>query len=148
MARLALNLAGPIADVQGDAVLIVPLPLRKHQLFRTMVREERRQANAVIGGTRLFTERHDSVLARHIALDQLFAETLSHHPVANDNDGFLPTCSVLGSAHCRVLITALTGRNILVHSDSSMRWPTSWPSALRVLQAPGRTPLTRHTGFE
>ena len=89
--RLALNLAGPIADMQGDPVLLVPLPLRQHQPFRATMREERRQANTVIGGTRLFTECDNSVLARHIMLDQLFAKTLSHHAVANDHDGLLPT---------------------------------------------------------
>ena len=77
--------------MQGDLVLVVPLPLREHQLFRTAVREERRQANAVVGGTRLFTERDDSILVRRIPLDQLFAKTLAHHPVANDNNSFLPT---------------------------------------------------------
>src|SRR5262249_7161653 len=102
-ARLALNLTGPIADMQRDAVLLVPLPLRQHELFRATVREERRQANTVIGSTRLFTERDDSALARHIILDQLFAKTLSHHAVANDHDGLLLTCSVPGSAHGLVL---------------------------------------------
>jgi hypothetical protein len=77
--------------MQGDPVLVVPPPLRELQLFRTAVREERCQANAVVGGTRLFTERDNSVLVRRITLDQLFAKTLAHHPVANDNDGFLPT---------------------------------------------------------
>ena len=77
--------------MQSDAVLLVPLPLRQHQLFRTAVREERRQANTVIGGTWLFTECDDSVLAQHIILDQLFAKTLSHHAIANDDDGLLPT---------------------------------------------------------
>ena len=65
--RLALNLTGSIADM-GDAVLLVPLPLRQHQPFRATVCEERRQTNTVIGGTRLFTEGDDSVLARHIML--------------------------------------------------------------------------------
>ena len=49
------------------------------------------------------SERNDSVLARYITLDQLFAKTLSDHPVANDDDCPLPTCSMPGFAHCAAL---------------------------------------------
>ena len=59
-ARLAVDLAGPVADMQLDAVLVVPLPPRQHQLFGIAVGEERRQADAVIGGPRLFAERDDA----------------------------------------------------------------------------------------
>ena len=59
-ALLAVDRVGPIAEVQLDAVLRVPFLPRQHQLFGVAMGEERREADAVVGGPRLLAKRDDA----------------------------------------------------------------------------------------
>ena len=49
--------------------------------------EERRQANAVVRGPRLFAKRDNAKLLSEVEFDQFFAETQTDHSVANDDNG-------------------------------------------------------------
>ena len=85
-ALLAVDRIGPIAEVQLDAVLGIPFLPGQHQLLGVAVGEERRQADAVVGGARLLAERDDANASLGVELDEPLAEALADHAVADDND--------------------------------------------------------------
>ena len=88
-ARLAVDRARPIAEVQLDAVLGVPLLPGEHQLLGVAMGEERRQPDAVVGRPRLLAERDDAEPPLGVELDEPLAEALADHAVADDDDGLL-----------------------------------------------------------
>ena len=91
-APLAIDAAGSVTHVQLDALLAVPVEIRQHQRFGIAAGEEGGEADAVVSGPRLFAKRHDAKLTGLIVLDQPFAKPVSHHAVANDDDGFSVVC--------------------------------------------------------
>ena len=66
-----------------NAVIAIPIHPRDHQLFGIAVSKEARQSDTVVRGTRLFAERHDAELVSLVELDQLFAEALADHAIAD-----------------------------------------------------------------
>jgi hypothetical protein len=111
---LAVDPRGPIANVQFDAVLVIPVQPGEHQLLGVAMGEECGQPHAVVRGPRLFAERHDAKAALDVELHQLFAKAVSHHAIADDDDRLLlrgcwlidhvnsPASIVKKSAKCRV----------------------------------------------
>jgi hypothetical protein len=83
---LAIDLGRPVADVELDAVFAIPVDLREHQFLGVAMGEERGEADAVVRGPRLLAERDDAKLALDIHLDQLLAEAVTDHAVADDDD--------------------------------------------------------------
>ena len=73
------------------------------ELFGVAVGEVLRQADAVVGGRGSSQKVTICVWRVGVEFDQPFAKAMADHAVANDDDGFLPTCSVPGSAHGVVL---------------------------------------------
>ena len=60
--------------------------------------EERGESDTVISSARLFAERDESVLARNVVLDELLTKAMTHHSVANDDEGLARTGSDHGTA--------------------------------------------------
>lgn len=83
---LAVDVAGAVADVQLHAVGLVPGQFGHHQLLRVAVREKRGEPDAVIGGAGLLAKGDQPVLPLGVALDELFAEALPDHAVADDDN--------------------------------------------------------------
>jgi len=84
---LSIDFVGAVTDVQFDSDLFVPFHASQHELFGAAVSEKSRQANSVVGSTRLFAKGDDAILARLVERNQLFAKSQAHHSVANNNDG-------------------------------------------------------------
>ena len=82
----AVDVAGAVADVQFDAVGLVPGHFGHHEFLRVAVGEKRGKADAVIRRTRLLAEGDQPELPVCVALDELLAETLSDHAVADDDN--------------------------------------------------------------
>src|SRR5438045_2537571 len=85
---LAIDAAGPVAQVQLDSLLAIPIESGEHELFGVAMGEERREPHAVVGRPRLFAKRNDLKAACRIELDKLFAKAVPDHTVA-DHDDFL-----------------------------------------------------------
>ena len=98
----AVDLHRAVADVQVDPLLAVPVEARQHQLLGVAMGEERGQPHPVVGRPRLLAEGHDAIGAVRIELDQLLAEALADHAVADDHDGFEGRGD-FGKNHGRVL---------------------------------------------
>ena len=130
---LAVDVAGAVADVQLDAVGLVPGHFRHHELLRVAVREERGEADAVISGAWLLAKGDQPELPLGVALNELFAEALPDHAVADDDN---VAASVVCVSRCHGCPFPLT--------DGSCRMP-EFPGRLsprrRVVQI--RYPLHR-----
>ncbi len=87
-ACITIDFAGTVTHMQLNADLFVPFHAGQHQFFGVTMRKERCQAHTVVGGTRFLAKSDDSILARFVKGDQLFAEPQAHHSVANNDDCF------------------------------------------------------------
>ena len=83
---MAVDVAGAVADVQFHAVGFVPGHFGHHEFLRVAVREKRGEPDPVIGRAGLFAEGDQPELPLGVALDELLAEALPDHAVADYNN--------------------------------------------------------------
>ena len=121
----AIDRTRAVAEMNLDVVISIPIHPRDHQLLGIAVSEEARQADAVVGGTRLFAEGHDAELLGLIELDQLLAEALANHAVADHDHGLLREYRLgihrIGFVRCRFHVSTDLVRRVQLHDRDSLK---------------------------
>ena len=112
---LAIDPFGPIADVERNAVFLVPGESGKLKLRRVAMREIVCQVDPIVGVARFFAEGDDLEVGPGVELDQAFEESVADHAVADDDDGLFPAGRVLCN-HSRFV--AMRGSGKVAHPGS------------------------------
>ena len=84
--RFAINLASPVPEMQFNAMLLIPVAPREHEFLGIAMSKEGRQSNSVISRARLFAERDDPPFRARVEFNELLAEALPDHSVADDDN--------------------------------------------------------------
>ena len=82
-----VDLGRPVANVDLDAVLAIPIQPRHGQLGRVPVVEVAGEADAIVSRARLLAKCHQAVIATAIKFDEFFAEAMAHRAIPNNNCG-------------------------------------------------------------
>ena len=85
----AIDLDDPIADVEGDAVLLVPLRWCQSELLGLAMFKVLGQIDAVVCRPGLFAKCDHLIIAITVKLDELFAKAMAHHAVTDYDNCFL-----------------------------------------------------------
>jgi hypothetical protein len=123
-----VDLHHPLARVQPDAVLLVPLPGVQHDLVqRLLARQHRRQQDAVVVRVRLRTEHADLVQLR-LDLQQLLEGAHAGHAVADHHQfhllhGWTPRVSGRGGLWGPPLVAFRTAHGVVRTAGGKVHGP-------------------------
>ena len=142
----AVDFAGTVADVQFDAVFVIPLLAGEHQLFGVAMGKKRRESDAVVSGARLLAERDEAILAGNVVLDEFLAKAMTHHSVTDDDDGFAGTRGNHDGCLCSIQNFATSTRSVSEGIiPQSLAHAAGWCERNNSFSSPKAIPLPRGT---